>query len=330
MPINPYMSATYPPKIKTGTTWDINLSNPFGQNFQGAMFKAPGPTTGTSFNPAPTPNMTAGGGLLGAGNTLQTGSTYTPPDPYAAQRAAAAGAATGANASSAAAGRIGQTQEQANAGAMATASNAASMGAGWMPQMPTMGTPNYDPGYQPGAFNTQYGTLENLQPYMNPYLDQIIERGNKNILASASARGLLGSTGTENQLGEWAAQAQSDAFNDAFGRFTQDRGYMTDVYQDNRNFGYNNYRDTNAWNYGLFSDEKADYDRRMADWYSQLNGISNTGINATNSSADVWGDYFKSLAQLYGNQGDVGAAQAMQQGNNNNGLISGLIGLLGL
>lgn len=196
--------------------------------------------------------------------------------------------------------------------------------------MPQFGQTQAMPQYQPSGFNTQYGTFGNIQDYMNPYLDQTIERGNKNILANASARGLLGSTGTGNELGDWAAQAQSDAYNDAFGRFTQDRGYMTDVYKDQRNFDYGNYMDTNAMNLGIYRDERDDYRNRMNDWYSQMNGVVGTGINATNNSADVYGNFFNALAGLYGERGNVGANQAIQGGNNNANFIQGLIGLLGM
>lgn len=326
MPLNPYQPPTAMPRIKSGTMWDVNMGNPFGQNYQGSMWKAAGPSTGSSFTPAAQTPMYAGAGLLG--NMPEMGSSYTPADPYAAQRAAAAGAAANSSASSAAAGRIGQQQEQAQSGAMANASGMAGYRAS-IPPPPAMNTPNYDPGYQAGAFNTQYGTLGNIQDYMNPYLDQIIERGNKNILASASARGLLGSTGTENRLGEWATQAQADAYNDAWNRFNTDRGYMTDTYFGNEDRNYRNYRDTNAWNYGLFTDERNDWNARMADWANQMQGIADTGMNATNTSADVWANYFNALAGLYGEQGDVAAARAMQQGNNNSGLLGGLISLLG-
>lgn len=89
---------------------------------------APMPATGTSFTPAPAPvPMTAGGNLVGPGNTP---TPQTQTDPYAAQRAAAAGAAKSAAASSTAAGQVGQRQEQAQAGAVATASDKAAKTAG--------------------------------------------------------------------------------------------------------------------------------------------------------------------------------------------------------
>jgi hypothetical protein len=308
MPVNypgMYGGQTNLPKVRTGTTWDINQGNIFGQNY-----RKPPTVTGSSFNPAQTTPMTAGGGLIGGGNTPAMGSSYTPAQPNA------------------------QTNPPMVAGGgLIGGGNTPATGSSYTPPpppMPEMGQPNYGPGYQPGAFQTQYGTLGNIQDYMNPYLDQIIEKGNKNILASASARGLLGSTGTENQLGEWATQAQADAYNDAWGRFNTDRGYMTDVYRDGRNFDYGNFRDTDIWNYGLFTDERNDWNTRMGDWYNAMNGISNTGMNATGDAAGVYGDVFKALAQLYGNRGDVGAMQAMQDGNNNNGLISDFLGLLGL
>jgi hypothetical protein len=195
--------------------------------------------------------------------------------------------------------------------------------------MPQFNQPNYGGGFQAPGFNTQYGTLGNIQDYMNPYLDQTIERGNKNILANASARGLLGSTGTTEDLGSWASQAQAQAYEDAFNRFNVDRGYMTNTYQDQRNFDYGNFRDEDAWRYGLFTDERKDYNTRLNDWYNQMNGITNTGINATGNAADVYGNFFNALAGLYGEGGNVGANQAIQGGNNNGNLLMGLLGALG-
>jgi hypothetical protein len=196
--------------------------------------------------------------------------------------------------------------------------------------MPQFNQPGPTPGFTAPGFQTQYGTLGNIQDYMTPYLDQIISRGNKNIMANASARGLLGSTGTEDRLGEWGAQAQSEALNDAFNRFAADRGYMTDVYKDSRNFDYGNYRDTNAWDYGLYSDERKDWNQRMADWYKQMGGIVDTGAGAAGNAADIQTDLGRALAILYGNRGDVGANQAANAGAANAGGIDALLGLLSM
>lgn len=195
---------------------------------------------------------------------------------------------------------------------------------------PEFNAPATQPGFNVPGFQAQYGTLGNIQDYMNPYLDSIIDRGNRNILASASARGLLGSSGTGNELGDWAARAQADAYEQAFNKFAADRGYMTDTYRDSRDFDYRNFRDTNAWNYGLYGDEWADWNQRMKDWYAANSGLVNTGIGAAGTAGDIQGDLGWALAMLYGNRGDVGANSAINQGGINNSAIDAIISLLTL
>lgn len=193
---------------------------------------------------------------------------------------------------------------------------------------PTWNDPAYAGGYDPGAFQTQYATLENLQPYMNPYLDDIIASGNKAIESSAAAKGLLGSTRTLGEIGDWTTRAKQQAYTDALGAFTGDRNYMTDAYRDSRDFGYKNYGDTNAWNYGLFKDEKADYDQRMKDWYNQLNGITQTGIDATGNSGNIMMNLAQAIAGLYGEGGNAQAAGIMNQSAQNRGLLGSIFGML--
>lgn len=194
----------------------------------------------------------------------------------------------------------------------------------------TQQAPGYpmDPGYQPGVFQTQYATLDNLQPYMNPFLDQIIDRGNRAIQSSAAAKGLLGSSATLNNIGDWTAQAQANAYNDARNAFGADRGYMTDQYWNNRNADYQNYRDTNRWNYGLYQDQYGDWSTRLGQLLSQLNGISQTGINAANNVGTIYGNQGAAIAGLYGDRGNLGATSAMNSGQNNANLISGILSLL--
>lgn len=195
------------------------------------------------------------------------------------------------------------------------------------PPAPTWNPPATQPGLAPEAFNTQYGTLENLQPYMNPYLDQIIERGNNAIQSSAAARGLLGSSATLNNIGDWTAQAQQRAYSDARDAFNYDRTYMTDVFRDNRNNGQDQSWKINSWNYGIFGDEKTDYDQRMKDWYNQTNGITQTGINATNNTGDLYAALGQALAGLYGEQGNVQAGGIMGGSAANRGLIGNILGM---
>lgn len=183
-------------------------------------------------------------------------------------------------------------------------------------------------GPAPGAFETQYATMDNLQPYMNPYLDQIIGRGNRAIESSAAARGLLGSSATINDIGDWTAQATANEYQNAANRFGLDRGYMTDQYWKNTLNNQDQYWKTNAWNYGMFTDERNDWQNRMNGWQQGMGGLVNTGYGATNNMVDFYSNLGNAMAMLYGNRGDVGAAQAMGQGNNNSGLLAGFMNLL--
>lgn len=179
-----------------------------------------------------------------------------------------------------------------------------------------------------GGLNTQYATLDNLQPYMNPYLDQIINKGNHAIENSAAARGGLLSSRTPQDIGDWTTGATSQAYNDARTAFNSDRNYMTDQFNNQRNFDYNNYKDTNAQNWDVFKYGDASQKGQLSDYYNQMNGITNTGLNASANSGNIQSNLMNALAQLYGNRGDVNAQGAINNGNNNGGLMSSLIGLL--
>jgi hypothetical protein len=182
---------------------------------------------------------------------------------------------------------------------------------------PTPSAPQAQP-QQPQGFQTQYGTRENVEAYMNPYLDQIIDRGNRAIQSSAAARGLLGSSATLNNIGDWTAQATANEYGNAWGRFTGDRDYMTDNYWKTNGFNWDQYTyGNNSWNDSLGS------------LYDQMKGISDTGFNAGANAGTIQSNLGTALANLYGNRGDVGAMQAIQGGNNNSGLLSGLMSLLG-
>lgn len=327
------------PKTPTNTSWGWNQSNPLGTTYQqpkapatgmsstdypslSSLVKAPAPAQGVSYEPPKTENFSTATPSPFGQRTIntQTGDAFVD------------GTKTGTTAlpslSELAVPTPMPKPQTAQVDGMTYIKDDAAKTAAAMPPMPEFQAPDYGPGYTPGAFETMYGTLGNIQDYMNPYLDKIIERGNKNILASASARGLLGSTGTENQLGEWATQAQADAFNDAFGRFNQDRGYMTDVYRDGRDFDYGNFRDTNKWNYGLFQDEKADYEKRLSEWFKQLSGVTDVGIDASNKAGDLSIEQAKAIAALFGEGGNIDASKIMSMSKRQQGLLGTFIGAI--
>ena len=178
------------------------------------------------------------------------------------------------------------------------------------------------------AFNTQYATLDNLKTYMNPFLDQIIARGNKAIQGSAAAQGLLGSSGTLNNIGDWTAKATEGAYNDARNAFNSDRGYMTDQYWNNRNSDTNAFNTANNFDWNTYQYGNNDYLSRLGGYNTGNNGIVNTGINASNNSGTIQGNLGQALSQLFGNQGGVLAQSSMNNGNNNSGLIGNLLSFL--
>jgi hypothetical protein len=331
-------------------SWGMNLDNPFGTGF---------PSTGSTFQP-PTQKQTyvqAPGPAMGESFTPPSMDTLTA-DPFGT--------------------RTINTQTGGAFVNGASVGNVNPLNVDVLTPPPTFTPPVQTPGFNTPGMQTQYATRDNLggygsgwngqyafqeggldalQPYMNPFLDKIIERGNNNILATASARGHLRSTGLENQLGEWATQAQADAFNDAWNRFSDDRGmkrgiyendrnfaqgdqinaygqmtgdrnYMTDAYRDSRNFDYGNFRDTDRWNYLLYGDARDDFNTRMKDWLAANQGIVNTGVNAAGDVGNIQTALGQALALLYGDRGNVGATQATNQGNMTNSFIDALLGLI--
>ncbi|MDQ3003184.1 MAG: hypothetical protein M3Y08_18225, partial [Fibrobacterota bacterium] len=96
----------------------------------------------------------------------------------------------------------------------------------------------------PQQFQRQEATAENIQKFANPYLDQIIQKGTNAIQGSAAAKGLLQSSGTINQIGDWASSAAQNNFNDAFGKFQDSQNAGMGDFRDQRNFNANQIGDT--------------------------------------------------------------------------------------
>jgi hypothetical protein len=89
-----------------------------------------------------------------------------------------------------------------------------------------------------------------------------------------------------------------------------------------------NANEANKWNYGIYQDRNSDYQSRLKDSYNQLNGISNTGINASNSSGDIQTLLGNSLAKLYSQMGQTKADGTAANGANDSNLFSNLISTL--
>lgn len=373
---------------------------------------------------------------------------YQEPKPPDASLYAGQGAAmTQADQSQAQDTYMQQQRGQSQAAAMTTANQQqANENQNYNPQM-RGSAPAYNPtaGYNsdPSSFNTQYGTPQNVNQYMNPFLQSIMDRGNKALSnwdpqkgttdqlgafglngynpayqhtdrqaatmanlnayadpsyqfrlqqgvngldASAAAKGGLLSSGHMKDLTDYSQGLASTEYQNMYNRFTNDQqniqndnntannfasGMLNDsyarasgdrsfgqgAYQNNvnngmgamqnaqgqfntdRNYMTNQYNTMNAadtannhWentfnndNYWKGNDA---YTKSMNDYYNQSNGITNTGINATNNySNDTW-KIAQAIAGIYGNQGDVNAQNAVNNGNSNSGMMDDFMSYL--
>lgn len=100
----------------------------------------------------------------------------------------------------------------------------------------------------------QMATMGNIQSYVNPFLDKIIAQGTNAISHSGAGRGLFGSTGNINDIGTFATNAASNAYNDAAGRFMQDQNSLQNDYTGDRNFGMQNFNQNFQNAYGINRD----------------------------------------------------------------------------
>jgi hypothetical protein len=174
------------------------------------------------------------------------------------------------------------------------------------------------------GFNTQYGTLENIQPYMNPFLDQIIARGNHAIESSAAARGGLMSSGTLNNIGDWTQKATENAYGQARSAFNNDRQYMTDQYWNTDAANRKDYWDNENHQWDIYKYGNDDFQNRLNDYYSQSQGIVNTGYNASHLAGGLTQDQASALASLGLSRAQIAALASSTQGQNNGGLVDGL------
>lgn len=304
------------------------------------------------------------------GTTIQTQRQYSPAE--IDDMARAGGSAAGAASSLGAATQVGQANQQAGAGAMNTASNAAAYRANPMPaqspqggafQAPYNTWENSKAYANPYAFNFptggmmgQQATMDNIKPYLNPYLDQIIANGTNAISHSGAGKGLFGSTGNMNDIGTWATNASSQAYNDAASRFAQDRGfmadqawnqygagvnagqdalnraagdrgYMTDQYWNNRNADTADYWKTYDANWDQYKYGDAQYQGLLGDYYNQNKDITGMEQGGANSTGALYAALGNALAGLYGDSGNAAAAGGIAGSNANRGLIGNILGM---
>jgi hypothetical protein len=309
-------------------------------------------------------------------------------------------------------------------------------------------TPAYDPtagqSSDPSAFNTQYGTAQNVAQYMNPFLQSIMDRGQSALStwnpqqgttdklgayglngytpgykqtdrqaatmdnlnayadpsyqfrlqqgingldASAAAKGGLLSSGHMKDLEDYSQGLASTEYQNMYNRFTNDQqniqndnntanqfasGMLNDSYaraSGDRNFGQgayqndvsngmgslqnsqgqfntdrsymtNQYNTMNAadtarnqyennFNADMYKYGNADYEGKLGDYYTQNNGITQTGINASGQSAQNTQDLASALATLGMSAAQIQATIKMAQSGQQAGMIGSGLGLLG-
>lgn len=181
---------------------------------------------------------------------------------------------------------------------------------------------------QPAGFNTQYATWDNIQPYMNPYLDNIIAKGNNAIQGSAANRGLLGSSGTFNNIGDWTAGATQKAYQDATTNFNNDRDYMTGNYWKTDAANRSDYQYENNFRSGLYQDQFNAYNNMMSGNSNQQQFLSKYGPEAAGEISRIAQATGASEAEIYNMMGLITGQQQANQGSNNQGLLSGISGAL--
>lgn len=142
--------------------------------------------------------------------------------------------------------------------------------------------------------------------------------------ARASGDRSFGQGAYQNDVnnGMWAMQ-------NAQGQFNNDRNYMTNNYWDNRNADTADNHYNNNFNWDQYKYGNADFQGKLGDYYNGNQAIDNTGLMGVNSSGQLTSNYADALAQLYGQQGNTSAAQIQGMGNQNQGMISNILKLIG-
>jgi len=191
-------------------------------------------------------------------------------------------------------------------------------------QPPT--APNYQTAPNNTGFNSQYATWDNIQPYMNPYLDKIIAQGTNAIQNSGAARGLT--SNTFNDIGNWATNATQQAYQNAIQNFDTDRGYMTGQYNTNRQMNDNEMNAANNFNYDVYSGNFNAYNNMMGNNYAQNNTLAQYGPNAAAYVSQLAMETGMSTADIYNMLGMTNAQSAANTGSNTGGLINTIGGAL--
>ena len=257
-------------------------------------------------------------------------------DPYTGQlraltpaeisdRARAQGTNAGAASSLAANVAQGQSNSMANMVAMAEASKMGSMGFG-APKPPVAPTL---PGYEnPAATTIPYATWENLQPYFNPMYQMLLDSGSRQINSTAASAGMLGSSGTFEDVGDWAVRAGGQAYDSAVQNFMADRAGVYGIGSDLREFDWRNYTYQNQLGMNLYNAEREDYQSQLKDFYSMMLGLSGVGQDAAKTASGLTTDSATAMANLFMALAQMQSMGGMAQANNQADFMGGLVQLL--
>jgi hypothetical protein len=242
-------------------------------------------------------------------------------------------------------GATGSGSATAGGAGGATGSGSATAGGGTLP-----GTGGGDPisaggqfsGPNPFNFGVNDGYQFAQQPggYQDPSYAWRLAEGEKALQGSAAARGGLLSGATLKGISDYAQNAASQEYNNAFNRFSGDRSFNYGVDNNDRNFsanqnnldrefGYNAQRDDRNFNYGAMRDDRNFNHGAMRDDrdfnYGTMRDMMNFGMQGTQGlgQSNNW------LATLL-SQNALGAGAAAGQGamggsNDINNIISQML-----
>lgn len=113
----------------------------------------------------------------------------------------------------------------------------------------------------PSQFNAQArpermaGTTENVNMFQDPGYQFRLQQGIGAIEGSAAARGLLGSSATLQGINDYAQNAASQEFGNAYGRMQQNQANRQQDFESDRGFNQNNFGQNFQRGYGMSQDQ---------------------------------------------------------------------------
>lgn len=321
---NPYASSLKPkPATKPLTAWDFNAGNPFGAGRP--------PQTGTNLNymqtkPAAT-GMTStdlmGGGtqnyvrapMPGMGSSFEpvTLQDLATVDPFGSRtiNTKTGNAYQGGNLM----GNVNPVMDNQN---ISTEVTQGSQG----------------PGSQSPAGPEQFRFT--LEDYLNsPGYKWQLEQGTNAVLASAAARGHLGSSGTQKDLMDYAQGLASTYFDKAYNQFNTDRNFTSNRYDTgfNQNMTQKMF-DADMWKYMTdkefdnFWKSDASYNVKMAAKAARDAGLAQVGPDSAGKAIELTTGSAKAIADLGLALASFKAKAATGQGNEDAGMVDAIVGAL--